>query len=451
MSLALQTQTTQINIETVILGLGETGLSVANYLQQQSIPFMLADTRENPPELDAFKNRFPDAEYFLGELSNRVMQNAKQLIVSPGVDINAESIQSAIKCGVQCFGDIELFAQHAKAPIIAITGSNGKSTVTSLVTQMANEANKHAYAGGNLSPPALDLLSKDDAGLFVLELSSFQLESTYSLQPEVSVVLNISADHLDRHGDMQSYASIKANIYRQAKCSVVNRNDAYAAAMQTYGKVISFGLDQATDDNFGLLQRDGEFFIARGQQALMAVKKLALRGEAGVLNSLAALAIGQAIGLPMPTMLSSLEKFEGLAHRLSFVKEKNGVSWFNDSKGTNIGACISSLRSLEKNIILLAGGVYKGGDIQLLHAALKQHAKHMILFGKDADFFQESLQGAVNIHKVNNMQDAVLLANNLAISGDKVLLSPACASFDMYANYIQRGEDFEQCVRAVAK
>ena len=451
MSFALQKQTSYSNIETVIVGLGITGLSVANYLQQQGTSFSLLDTRENPPELNTFKNRFPDAEYHLGEFSESILQNAKQLIVSPGVDINNEVIQSAVRGGVQCFGDIELFVKHTKVPIVAITGSNGKSTVTSLVAEMANTSGKQAYAGGNLSPPALDLLGNEGAELFVLELSSFQLESTFSMQPEVSVVLNISADHLDRHGDINNYANIKANIYRHAKCSVVNRNDESVIAMQTYGRVISFGMDQPDENDFGLIQRDGELFLAKGQRALIAVNKLALRGEAGILNSLAALAIGDAIGLSMSAMLYTLEKFEGLAHRLAFIKEARGVSWFNDSKGTNIGACISSLRSLQENIILLAGGVYKGGDLQLLREELQERAKHVILFGKDADLFQQSLQDAIAVHNVNSMNEAVLLANNLAISGDKVLLSPACASFDMYANYMQRGEDFEHCVREIIK
>lgn len=449
MRLALQKQTTHSNIETIILGLGETGLSVANYLQGQDTSFALADTRTNPPELDAFKSRFPDVDYYLGVLPEYLMQNAKQLIISPGVDINDELILSAIKHGAQCFGDIELFAQHAKAPIVAITGSNGKSTVTSLVAEMANFSGKRAYAGGNLSPPALDLLSKKDAELFVLELSSFQLESTISMQPEVGVVLNISADHLDRHGDVKNYANIKEDIYRHAKCSVVNRDDEYVAVMFTHGRVISFGLGQAAENDFGLMQQDGESYLAKGQHTLIAAKKLALRGESGILNSLAALAIGEAIELPMHAMLNTLENFEGLAHRLAFVKESQGVSWFNDSKGTNIGACISSLRSLEENIILLAGGVFKGGDLHLLHEAVKKHAKHVVLFGEDADLFQQSLASVVDIHKVSSMRSAVLLAKNLATSGDKVLLSPACASFDMYANYMQRGEDFEYCVREI--
>lgn len=447
MSLALQKQTTQFNTETVILGLGETGLSVANFLQDQAMPFVLADTRENPPGLDAFRGRFPNAEYYLGEFPDYVLQNAKQIIVSPGIDINLAILQAAVNEGVQYIGDIELFAQHAKAPIVAITGSNGKSTVTSLVANMAKASSKHVYAGGNLGPPALSLLSNEDAELYILELSSFQLESTHTLQAEVSAVLNISADHLDRHGDITNYANIKAGVYHHAKCSVVNRDDEYVTAMQTHGRVISFGLSEPDENNFGLVKQNGEFFLARGRQVLIAVNKLSLRGEAGILNSLAALAIGEAIELSMPEMLNVLENFKGLAHRLSFVKELKGVSWFNDSKGTNIGACISSLRSLEDEIILLAGGVYKGGSLQLLHAALKQHAKHVILFGKDADLFQQSLEGSAPLHRVSAMHEAVLLANNLAISGDKVLLSPACASFDMYSSYMQRGEDFERCVR----
>jgi len=450
MGFALQKQMTDSHYKNFIVGLGETGLSVAAYLQRQDIPFVMVDTREDPPQLNSFKHRFPQAEVCLGELSNNVFANAKQIIVSPGIDINNEFIQSAVAQGAECCGDIELFFASTQTPIVAITGANGKSTVTSLVAAMARSAGVQAYAGGNLGPPALDLLEVDDAELFVLELSSFQLESTQSLAPQVSVVLNISPDHLDRHGSVDRYARIKSQVYKHANVSVVNRSDEFVSKMKISGMMISFGLDHPEDGHFGLIHDDGCPFLAQGENSLLATSAIALQGESGILNSLAALAIGKALSLPLVGMLNTLKTFKGLPHRFSFVGEAQGISWFNDSKGTNIGASISSLRGLKDNVILLAGGVFKGGDLRLLHDAVAKHAKHVILFGQDAKLFELAFRGAASIHLANSIRDAVAVASELALAGDKVLLSPACASFDMYENYMLRGEDFERCVKELA-
>lgn len=438
------------NRETVIIGLGVTGLSMARYLYARGISFVMADTRTLPPKLDSFKREFPSVEVYLGELSTSLFKGVRRILVSPGVDINSQHIRAAVRQGTECYGDIELFANNTQKPIVAITGSNGKSTVTSLVTAMAKSAGVKAYAGGNLGFPAMELLGFHDAELFVLELSSFQLESTYSLKPRVSAVLNISPDHLDRHDNMDCYTSIKAKIYAGAATSVINRDDRFIAKMKTSGVVVSFGLSHSGDDGFGVVHDGGNTFLTKGKHRLLATKKLALQGETGVLNSLAALAIGEALGLSLEKMLGTLKDFKGLPHRLSFIGKAGGVSWFNDSKGTNIGASISSLRSLQANIILLAGGVFKGGDLHLLHDAVARHAKHVILFGQDAGLLKQALHGAVSTHTANSIRDAVCVAQNLSKSGDKVLLSPACASFDMYENYIARGEDFESCVREMA-
>jgi len=439
----------------VVMGLGETGLSVAEHLSQKNISFAMLDTRENPPQLAAFKKRFPDIEVQLGE---RVLDSIEQpvnIIVSPGIDINQRAIKEVTASNdCECIGDIELFARSATKPIVAITGSNGKSTVTSLFAEMARSAGVIAYAGGNLSPPALDLLSYEDAELFVLELSSFQLESTQSLRPEVSVVLNISPDHLDRHGDVNNYARIKEHIYTNSKVSVINRDDEYVAVMKTSGEVISFGLGQPAKGEFGVVAEDAEVFLAYGEEQLLPVSELALKGESGILNSLAALAIGHALQLPMQKMLRALKNFKGLPHRLALVADRDGVAWFNDSKGTNIGATVSSLRSLNKtdnvkNIILIAGGVFKGGDLKPLQEAVSKHVKQAILLGQDASVIQEGLGSVTKIDIASSMQHAVEIAQKHAVSGDQVLLSPACASFDMYSNYIERGNDFESRVQGL--
>ncbi len=444
---ALQKQIVNTDNETIIVGLGETGFSVASFLISQNTPFTIVDSRVEPPLLSVFKQKYPDIEVYLGEFSTSLFSNAKQIILSPGVDINNEVIQSAINSGVECCGDIEIFAKHTHAPIIAITGSNGKSTVTSLVVEMAKQTGLCAYSGGNLGPPALDLLKFDDAELFVLELSSFQLESTQSLAPKVAAVLNISPDHLDRHGDVQNYANIKAKIFHQAKHSVINRDDALVTTMNTSGVVHSFGLAQPIGEEFGLIQDAGEIFLAQGNNRLLAASKITMLGESGILNSLAALAVGDALSLPLEKMLTTLTKFQGLPHRFSLVGVSKGVSWFNDSKGTNIGATLSSIKGLRENVVLLAGGIFKGGDLGLLRDAVTKHVKHAVLFGQDANLLKQAFDGLVPIHMVTSIHEAVKVAHGLVEAGDNVLLSPACASFDMYKNYIARGEDFESCVK----
>jgi len=434
--------------ETVVIGLGETGISVAKHLSKQGIAFSMCDTRSNPPQLSAFKQRFPNAEIHLGGFVDGAFAQAAQIIVSPGIDINQDVIRKAVAANeCECVGDIELFARSTTMPIVAITGSNGKSTVTSLLAEMARSANVNAYAGGNLGPPALDLLNHNDAELFVLELSSFQLESTQSLRPDVAVVLNISPDHLDRHGDVDNYAQIKERIYSNAKSSVINRNDEYVSLMKTAGEVISFALDQPSAGHFGIRKENDCLYLVFGDKHLLPVSELALQGESGILNSLAALAVGHALNLPMQPMLDKLKDFKGLPHRLALVAERDGVTWFNDSKGTNIGATISSLRSLNKNIILIAGGVFKGGDLTQLKEAVTKHAKHVILLGQDANVLQQEIEGVSSIDVANSMNEAVQIAQKIASTGDQVLLSPACASFDMYKNYIERGCDFEDCVK----
>lgn len=450
MGLALQEQIMENGHERIVVGLGKTGLSVARHLHRQGIPFAMADTRDKPPRLEAFRQEFPQLDICAGALPVQWFAAARQIILSPGVDRRNPVIQSAIARGAECSGDVELFAVANPVPVVAVTGSNGKSTVVQLVTEMASACGLRAYAGGNIGTPVLDLLEKEDAQLFVLELSSFQLESTRSLKPRISTVLNVSADHLDRHDSLEHYARIKARIYEHAGCSVVNRDDGLVMKMKTSGAVTDFGLGPPTDRGFGLLQRGMHSYLAQGDHCLLSTDKLMMHGEAGILNALAALAVGSALGLSTEKMRVVLTGFRGLPHRLSRVGESGGVHWFNDSKGTNVGASVMSLRSLGSDVILLAGGTFKGGDLACLRAAVGQHAKHVIVFGQDSDLLRQALHGAAPIHSSHSMRDAVIQALELSVAGDQVLLSPACASFDMYENYIERGRDFENCVRELA-
>ncbi|MCY3803365.1 MAG: UDP-N-acetylmuramoyl-L-alanine--D-glutamate ligase [Gammaproteobacteria bacterium] len=447
MALALQEQMMEDAHECIVVGLGKTGLSVARHLHRRGISFAMTDTRDQPPGLAAFRREFPHLDICTGALPAQWFAAANQIVLSPGVDTRNPAIQAAIARGAECLGDVELFASANRVPVVAVTGSNGKSTVVQLVTEMASACGLCAYAGGNIGTPVLDLLEKDDAQLFVLELSSFQLESTWSLKPRIGAVLNVSADHLDRHDSLEQYAEIKARIYAHASCSVVNRDDGFVMKMKTSGMVTDFGLGRPADRGFGLLQRGMHSYLAQGDHCLLSTDSLKMQGEAGILNALAALAIGHAFGLSMENMCSVLKRFKGLPHRLSQVGESRGVAWFNDSKGTNVGASVMSLRSLESNVILLAGGIFKGGDLAGLRSAVARHAKHAILFGQDSDLLRQALRGAVQIHSADTMRDAVVQAQALSVAGDKVLLSPACASFDMYENYIARGRDFESCVR----
>ena len=436
--------------ERIVVGLGKTGLSVARHLHRRGIPFAMADTRDQPPGLAAFRQEFPQLDICTGALPAQWFAAASQIILSPGVDTRNPAVRAAIARGAECVGDVELFASANQAPVVAVTGSNGKSTVVQLVTEMASACGLCAYAGGNIGTPALDLLEKDDAQLLVLELSSFQLESTRSLRPRIGAVLNVSADHLDRHASLERYAEIKARVYAHAGCCVVNRDDGLVMKMQTSGAVTDFGLGRPTGHGFGLLQRGMHSYLAQGDHCLLSADKLMMQGEAGALNALAALAIGHALGLSMEGMCSVLTRFKGLPHRFSRVGESRGVAWFNDSKGTNVGASVMSLRSLESNVILLAGGIFKGGDLAGLRSAVARHARHVIVFGQDSDLLRQALHGTVQIHSADTLRDAVARAQALSVAGDKVLLSPACASFDMYEDYAERGRDFEHCVRELA-
>ena len=446
MGLALRKQMIENNHERIVVGLGKTGLSVARHLYSRGIPFVMVDTRDKPPGLGSFRTEFPQLSICTGAFPEQLFAEVRQIIVSPGVDTRDPVIQAAIAQGAECFGDVELFAGVNEVPVVAVTGSNGKSTVVQLVTEMACASGLRAFAGGNIGTPALDLLEKNDAQLFVLELSSFQLESTRSLKPRVSAVLNVSADHIDRHDSLERYADIKARIYEHAGCSVVNRDDRLVMKMKTSGTVTDFGLGRPANQGFGLLQHGMHSYLAQGDHCLLPSDKLVMRGESGILNALAALAIGHALSLSMAKMLAVLTSFKGLPHRLSRVGESHGVTWFNDSKGTNVGASAMSLRSLGSNVILLAGGVFKGGDLAHFRSSVARHAKHVILFGQDSDLLRHALQGAVQIHSADSMRDAVIKAQALCVAGDKVLLSPACASFDMYEDYIERGMEFENCV-----
>ncbi|MET0104803.1 MAG: UDP-N-acetylmuramoyl-L-alanine--D-glutamate ligase [Sedimenticola sp.] len=433
--------------KTLVVGLGKTGLSCARFLATRDVPVAITDSREQPPGLDELRSELPDTALFLGAFEAAVFEAADRLVVSPGVPVDLPLIRQAMARGVPVIGDIELFAQAADAPVAAITGSNGKSSVTTLLGEMADRAERRVKVGGNLGEPALDLLS-DEADLYVLELSSFQLETTHTLASRVAVVLNVSADHMDRYNSMASYADAKARIYNNAEVGVFNLDDPRVMAMRgAESSALFFTLGEPGEGTFGLRAEDDRLWICFEQERLVAADELKVPGRHNLANALAALAMGRALDLPMAAMLDALREFKGLPHRTQFVAEHAGVRWYNDSKGTNVGACIAALNGFvsasgDDRTVLIAGGDSKGADFSDLKQVVEETARAVVLMGRDAALIARAIGDKVPVVFAEDMDEAVARAAELALPGDRVLLSPACASFDMYRSYEHRGEVF---------
>ncbi|MBM3111521.1 UDP-N-acetylmuramoyl-L-alanine--D-glutamate ligase [Pseudomonas arcuscaelestis] len=438
----------------IVVGLGKSGMSLVRFLANRGIAFAVADTREQPPELETLRRDYPQVEVRCGELDVEFLCRADELYVSPGLALATPALQQAAARGVKLSGDIELFARNAKAPIIAISGSNAKSTVTTLVGEMAVAAGKRVAVGGNLGTPALDLLS-DDVELYVMELSSFQLETTDQLNAEVATVLNVSEDHMDRYSGLPAYHLAKHRIFRGARQVVVNRQDALSRPLLTEGQPCwTFGLNAPDFKAFGLREENGEKYLAFEFQNLMPVRELKIRGAHNQSNALAALALGHAVGLPFDAMLASLRSFAGLAHRCQWLRERQGVSWYDDSKATNVGAALAAIEGLGADIdgklVLVAGGDGKGADFSALRAPVTAHCRAVVLLGRDAELLAQALGDEVPLLRVKTLDEAVQRSAELAQPGDAVLLSPACASLDMFKNFEERGRLFAQAVGGLA-
>lgn len=439
----------------VVIGLGKTGFSVVQFLANKGLPVAVMDTRENPPYAQQMREQLPDVPVVLGGLDQALLNSAAEIIVSPGLSLETAELQIAKNAGVRLVGDIQLFADLAKAPIIAITGSNAKSTVTTLVGEMAKQAGMHVGVGGNLGTPALDLLD-DACELYVLELSSFQLETTDQLNAKVATVLNVSPDHLDRYNNsMLEYHKAKHRIFFGCKQAVVNKDDSLSEPMLAKGmQFIKFGLGKPDLKDFGVNEHQGETWLFKGLTPLMACKEIRIKGLHNRANALAALALGDVAGIDMQAMLQTLRTFSGLPHRCEWVREIDGVVYFNDSKGTNVGAAEAALKGLggdiNGKIILIAGGEGKGADFSYLKSAVAEFVSHVVLIGTDAPLIADALQGVVPCHHAGRDFDlAIATAKQLACAGDAVLLSPACASFDMFKNFEDRGEQFARKVAAL--
>jgi len=449
--------------KVLVLGLGDTGLSMAKWLARRGASVRVADTRTEPPRLAELKRSLPAVPAYCGPFRDEIFAGVDLIAISPGVPLAAPNVQGAIAAGTRVVGDIELFAvavADRRPRIIAVTGTNGKSTVTSLAGAMARAAGADCEVAGNIGPPVLDALTRREdagraAGLWVLELSSFQLETTTSLAADAAVVLNITEDHLDRYRGIDDYARVKARVFSGDGIQVLNRDDPRSLAMELPGrKAISFGLDTPRRaEDWGLLERGGESWFAQGANALLAVREMRLAGLHNAANALAALALCRALVLPLQPLLAALREFKGLPHRTELIGEADGVRWYDDSKGTNVGSTVAALAGLaqgDAKVILIAGGDGKGQDFSPLRNALERSARGLVLIGRDASLIEAAVAGAgVPIRRAASMDQAVALAAQAARPGDAVLLSPACASFDMFRDYKHRGEVFRLAVERV--
>lgn len=444
--------TTHKPATAVIAGLGRTGLSCARYLREHGWRIAVTDTRADPPQLEKLRALDPLIEVRAGRLDTQLLDEAVCVVASPGLALNLPFFTEARRRGIEIFGDVELFARAVGAPVAAITGTNGKSTVTSLLGRMAARAGIEVRVGGNLGEPALDLLSAAERSvrsteLYVLELSSFQLDTTQSLDLKAGAVLNVTADHLDRYPSVEDYALSKARIFERCDTAVINLDDPLVAHMTHAGQdVLGFSVRGAAGAAYTVQERGG-LWLARRGEALLPVASMRVRGMHNAANALAALALGEALGLPRPTMLAELQEFPGLPHRTQWVAELAGVTYIDDSKGTNVGATLAAVSGLDGPLVLIAGGDGKGQEFAPLAAALRGKARHAVLIGKDAARIERALAGVCPIEVCASMSEAVCAAARSAVTGDKVLLSPACASLDMFRDYAQRGDAFAQAVR----
>ncbi len=434
----------------LVVGLGATGLSIARYLKRNDAQAIFYDSRDEPPGLEELEALFPDAEV---RLANDILpKSVGRIIASPGVPDSHPLLMKARRKGIEVVSDIELFAREADKPFVAVTGSNGKSTVTTLVYLMCRADGRDAMAGGNLGEPALDLLAADKPEIYVLELSSFQLQRTATLPAAVAVLLNVSPDHLDWHADEAEYRAAKYRVFDEADAAVINRaDDVSAERAARCGRVVSFGLDAPEEGQYGVREDEGERYLACGDALLLAVRDLGLFGVHNQLNALAALAAGDLLGLDTGAMLQVLVEFPGLPHRMQFVARIGAVDYVNDSKATNVAAAVASIDSVGGTLVLIAGGDGKGGDFSALAEAVEGKLRGAVLIGKDAEKIARALDTVMPVHFAENMESAVHMAAACAESDDTVLLAPACASLDQYDNYMARGDAFVAAVEGLRR
>lgn len=447
---AITTDLNLANRSIIIFGMGTTGLSVARFLTSMNIPFAMADTRKSPENLSQIKTLYPKINLFLGPLLEEYFTDTDLVITSPGISSKDPNLQAFHDRGIQIIGDLELFLSSTEATVVAITGSNGKSTVTTLVGEMALASGLKVSFGGNLGTPMLDLLVKNSE-IYVLELSSFQLELISDMRGAIVCLLNVSADHMDRYNSIEDYAKAKQNIFLGASKVIVNRQDQLANCSLSAGSILTtFGLDIPNYGDFGVMKTDDGSKLCCGKNHLIQVSEIAIQGRHNQANALAAMAIGSSVGFDQKAMISILLSFKGLAHRCEVVTTINGVLYVDDSKGTNVGATVAAIESygslLTRNIVLLAGGQGKNQDFSDLQSAVEKFVKYGVVFGENADQIEEALHPVTEVLRAGSLDNAVKIAKQVAIAGDIVLLSPACSSFDAFSGFEHRGQHFQSAV-----
>lgn len=434
--------------QALVVGLGLTGLSCARHLSARGYRVTVVDSRRDPPMLPELRATLPAVECHTGCWDERLFKHAGMLVVSPGVSLREPVIARAIAGAVSAVGDVELFAREVSAPVAAITGVNGKSTVTALLGTMCREHGLDTRVGGNIGVPVLSMLEPPSPDVYVLELSSFQLETTHSLNARVATVLNLSCDHMDRYRSFAEYAAAKARVFNGDGVMVLNADDATVMTMARDGRhVVRFGQERpATRDDFGIVQKRGTEWLGKGCEAWLPVADVPLQGRHNLANVLAAMAMADVLGISVEPMQRAIVSFRGLPHRSQVIAERDAVVWINDSKATNVGATLAAVTGCTRPIVLIAGGEGKGGDFRVLKEALSARARAVVLIGRDADLIEAALERALPVIHAIDMHDAVARARHLAQAGDAVLLSPGCASFDMFKNYEHRGEVFVAAV-----
>jgi UDP-N-acetylmuramoylalanine--D-glutamate ligase len=434
----------------VIAGLGSTGLACARYLHAHGWRLAITDTRLAPPQLQALTALDATIPVRLGGLDTALLADAVCVIASPGLPLTLPFFAEARRRGLEVVGDIDLFARAATAPVVGITGTNGKSTVTTLVARMAQRAGVRVQVGGNLGEPALALLGRG-AELYVLELSSYQLETTTRLACRAATVLNVTPDHLDRYDSLESYAAAKARIFARCDTAVINLDDPLVMAMpRAASRTLSFSLRASIGADYALASEKGEWWLTRSGAPLLPVAALKVKGLHNAANALAALALGEALALPQPAMLAELESFAGLPHRSQWVADVDGVSYVDDSKGTNVGATLAAVAGMSGPLVMIAGGEGKNQDFTPLARAFRGKVRHTVLIGRDAPRLAAALAGVCTLETCASLPEAVHAAARAARPGDTVLLSPACASLDMFRDYAHRGEVFAAAVQGLA-
>jgi UDP-N-acetylmuramoylalanine--D-glutamate ligase len=436
---------------TLVVGLGKTGLSCVRYLRSRGETVAVVDSRDIPPKLSELKSEFPEVEVHTGSFDESLFRNSDRLVVSPGVSVNETAIVNASVAGAEIIGDIELFSQVVTSPVIAITGSNGKSTVTTLVGKMCEAAGLQTAVGGNIGEPALSRLSDPEPAVYVLELSSFQLETVHSLNAKAAVVLNISPDHMDRYDDLSRYVTAKQNIFNGDGTIVLNRDDTRVMEMDRDNRQrVYFGLAKPESQNcYGVAKHNGQVWIFRDDHPVMPVAEVQLVGRHNIANVMAAMALAETMSIPFELMRETVKNFKGLSHRTQIVANYGDILWINDSKATNVGATTSALKGIERPVVLIAGGQSKNADFSELRDAVVDKVHTLVLIGEDARKIASEFENNLSLFYANNMEAAVRLANDHAHAGDAVLLSPACASFDMFEGFEHRGDVFTNAVKAL--